>query len=51
MMLLEHLAVGLVAEKYVVGKFGISNRHWIKEKIQMHMKSLFHVYFISQFKI
>lgn len=33
MMLSEHLAIWLAPEKYVVGKFGISNRRWIQEKI------------------
>ncbi|MBK0084298.1 hypothetical protein IAE51_10355 [Lactococcus sp. S64] len=33
MMLSEHLAIWLAAEKYAVGKFGISDRHWIQEKI------------------
>lgn len=33
MMLSEHLAIWLAAEKVAVGKFGISDRHWIQEKI------------------
>ena len=32
-MLSEHLAIWLAAEKYAVEKFGISDRHWIQEKI------------------
>lgn len=33
MMLSEHLAIWLAAEKVAVGKFGISDRHWVQEKI------------------
>lgn len=33
MMLLEHLPIWIAAEKYAVEKFGISDRHWIQEKL------------------
>lgn len=33
MMLSEHLSIWLAAEKQAVSKFGVSERHWVREKI------------------
>jgi hypothetical protein len=33
MMLSEHLSIWLTAEKYAIDKFGVSDYHWILQKI------------------
>lgn len=33
MMLSEHLAIWITAEKQAISKFGLSDRHWVREKI------------------